>query len=64
MSAQFFAPKEVAELLRVSLRTVERWIASGVLPIYEIGGTIRISKQDIERCRRKRTRPRGKNIAD
>jgi len=64
MSVQFFAPKEVASLLRVSVRTVERWIANGTLPVYEIGGTVRISRQDIEKCRRKRTSPRGKNIAD
>ncbi len=44
----FLTPKEVSELLRVSVYTVRRWINAGDLPAYKVGRGWRISKSDIE----------------
>jgi len=44
----FLTPKEVSELLRVSVYTVRRWINDGDLPAYKVGRGWRISKSDIE----------------
>ena len=44
----FLTPKEVSELLRVSVYTVRRWINDGSLPAYKVGRGWRIGKSDIE----------------
>ena len=38
---------ETAEILNVSTRTVQRLIASGALPVYRLGRSVRISDADI-----------------
>jgi excisionase family DNA binding protein len=43
---RFFTLNEVAERLRVSSRTVRRWIKAGALPVHRIGGLVRISEAD------------------
>ena len=40
--------KEVAEHLRVSVRTVDRMIASGQLPVRRVLGGVRFLRSDIE----------------
>jgi excisionase family DNA binding protein len=40
--------KQVAELLSVSLRTVDRWIARGDLPHYKLGKVVRFKVSDIQ----------------
>ncbi|MBU0731273.1 helix-turn-helix domain-containing protein [Patescibacteria group bacterium] len=40
--------KEVADLLRVSLITVRRWLKSGKIPSIRIGKHYRIRRDDIE----------------
>lgn len=41
---------EVAEMHRVTRRTVERWIHSGDLPAFKLpGGSVRIARDDAER---------------
>jgi excisionase family DNA binding protein len=40
--------KQVAELLSVSLRTVDRWIARGELPYYKLGKVVRFKLSDIQ----------------
>jgi len=41
---------EVAELHRVSRRTVERWAANGVLPVSKLpGGQVRVEEKDARR---------------
>lgn len=44
----FFTPREVSELLRVSVYTVRRWIRQGDLPAYKVGRGWRVSATAIE----------------
>lgn len=37
---------DVAERLRLSVKTIERLIASGALPVHRIGNRVRISSDD------------------
>ena len=46
---RFLTPEEVADLLRVSRRTVYNWLRSGQLPALRIGKVWRIRREDIER---------------
>jgi excisionase family DNA binding protein len=48
--------KQVAELLSVSVRTVDRWMVSGVLPYYKIGKVVRFKVSDIQEIRWSRKR--------
>ncbi len=45
----FLTPQEVADLLRVSVYTVRRWIKEGDLPAYKVGRGWRISEPDLGR---------------
>ena len=40
--------KEVAESLRISVRTVDRMIASGQLPVRRVLGGVRFLRSDVE----------------
>lgn len=40
---EFLTPKEAAAILRVSTKTVLRWVRDGALPSRRIDGTVRIS---------------------
>jgi excisionase family DNA binding protein len=44
---QFFTIGEVAEMLRVSTRTVRRWIDRGQLVAHRFGGAVRIAERDL-----------------
>jgi excisionase family DNA binding protein len=44
----FFTPREVSELLRVSVYTVRRWIRQGYLPAYKVGRGWRVSAKAID----------------
>jgi excisionase family DNA binding protein len=44
---QFFKISEVAEMLRVSTRTVRRWIDSEKLVAHTFGGVVRIAEPDL-----------------
>jgi excisionase family DNA binding protein len=44
---QFFTVTETAEMLRVSSRTVRRWIDSGQLVAHRPGGVVRIAENDL-----------------
>jgi excisionase family DNA binding protein len=48
MTAELLTPKEVAARLRVTVRTVRRWIRSGALPAVKIRNTIRVPATAIE----------------
>ncbi|RYE07040.1 MAG: DNA-binding protein [Hyphomicrobiales bacterium] len=37
---------EVAQRLQVSIKTIERWMASGDLPVHRFGKSVRISTAD------------------
>jgi len=39
---------EVAEYLRISIRTVYRWIKKRGLPVHKIGGLDRVNKMELE----------------
>ena len=43
---RFFTIAEVAKQLRVSERTVSRWIAAGELKSHKFGAAVRISEED------------------
>jgi len=44
-----FTTEETAEYFRVSLRTVQRWIADGTIKALKVGGVWRISRAEINR---------------
>jgi len=44
---RFLTVDNVAMRLQVSGKTVRRWIASGALPAYDLGGQYRISEADL-----------------
>ncbi len=46
---QFFTPKEVAQLFKISYRRVLDLIALGELVAYKFGGVFRISEREIYR---------------
>ena len=46
---QYYRPDEVAQMLRVSKRTVLRWIQQGRLVGVRVGGCIRIRRDDFFR---------------
>jgi excisionase family DNA binding protein len=46
---RFLTPEEVADLLRISRRTVYNWLRSGQLPALRIGRIWRVRLEDIER---------------
>jgi excisionase family DNA binding protein len=48
MPADERSPREVAEELRVTPRTVQRWIASGRLPAARVGGRLRVSRSSLQ----------------
>ena len=41
-------PREVAERLGVTVRTVQRWVASGTLAGTRVGGRVRVSRSSLE----------------
>jgi excisionase family DNA binding protein len=47
--AEYLRAGEIARLTGMSLRTVRRWIADGVLPSTKIGGTRLVAMADLNR---------------
>jgi excisionase family DNA binding protein len=47
--ATHLRPRQIAEQLDVSLRTVRRWIANGTLPSVKIGGVRLVAEDDLLR---------------
>jgi excisionase family DNA binding protein len=45
----YYTLREVAEKLKVSRRTVYRWVQAKELPAYRLGGEFRITERDLER---------------
>lgn len=48
MEPATYTRREVAELLKVSVRTVERWEAAGLITPLRIGGTVRFRAEDVD----------------
>jgi excisionase family DNA binding protein len=44
-------PDEVAEFWRVSTKTIYRWIDIGILEAVKKGGTLRITREEAEKCK-------------
>ncbi len=51
---RLFTVQGVAHRLRVSTKTVRRWVASRELPAHRLGRQLRISEQDLRRFLRDR----------
>ncbi|MGI8930178.1 MAG: biotin carboxylase N-terminal domain-containing protein [Candidatus Limnocylindria bacterium] len=47
MPDQDLTPREVAEELNVTVRTVQRWVASGTLVATRVGGRVRVSRSSL-----------------
>ena len=46
--ATYLTIREVGDLLRISERTVRRWVGTGDLPAVKIGRSVRIRREDID----------------
>ena len=46
MPAEMLTKVEVSQRLQVSIKTIERWMASGDLPAHRFGKSVRISAAD------------------
>jgi len=46
---EFYKPQEVAEMLRVNMMTIYRYVKAGRLKAYKIGGEFRIDKEEYTR---------------
>ena len=50
MSARtFLRPRQIAELLGLTERTIRRWIADGTLPSVKLGGARLVARTTLER---------------
>ena len=47
-----YTTKEIAKMFKVSERTVKKWISDGEMKVVRVGGTVRISEEEIERLKR------------
>ena len=47
MSPEDLTPRQVAERLGVTVRTVQRWISSGRLPAHRVGARLRVSRSSL-----------------
>jgi acetyl-CoA/propionyl-CoA carboxylase biotin carboxyl carrier protein len=47
MSDETLTPRQVAEELGVTVRTVQRWVADGRLPAMRVGGRVRLSRSSL-----------------
>ena len=48
-TAAFLRPRQIAEMLGVTERTVRRWIADGTLPSVKLGGARLVARTTLER---------------
>lgn len=46
-AVEYFSPKEIAELLKISDETVYRWIRAGDLKALDVGGKYRVRSSDL-----------------
>ena len=49
MEEKYYAPQEIAEILKVSYMTVYRWIRAGKLEAYQVQKQYRIRETDFNR---------------
>jgi excisionase family DNA binding protein len=48
VSRPWWTPKQIAETLQITPRTVQPWIMSGTMPVHRFGRAVRISNDDFE----------------
>ena len=60
--SQFLTPKQVAKKLQVSRRTVDRYLAAGIIPYYPIGRLRRIDPKDLAAWLRRNRRQGAVNL--
>ncbi len=48
LGREYLTKIEVAELLRLTPRAIDSWMARGLLPYYKIGKTVRFRLRDIQ----------------
>ena len=48
LKKEFYSREELAELLSVVPRTIDRWTKSGDLKAYKLGRVVRFRRDDIE----------------
>ena len=53
MNTEFYTPAEIAEMLRVNIMTIYRYIKAGKIEAHKIGKEFRITKTEYERFLRK-----------
>ncbi len=54
MQKEFFTVREIAELLGVTVDTIQTYIRKKELPAYKVGKSYRIRRNDLEEFLRKR----------
>ncbi len=47
-AAAFLRPRQIAEVLGVTERTIRRWIADGTLPSVKLGGARLVARATLE----------------
>lgn len=47
LAGELISVKEAADLLRVSRRTIVRWMDEGLLPAYAVAGRVRLVRSDV-----------------
>ena len=58
----YYTLAEIAQRLKVSYRTVYRWVQAGELPAYKLGTEWRVAESDLRaflQARKVRRRPEG-----
>lgn len=51
---QFYTLKEVAGIFQVHWKTVDTWIKAGEVKAVKIGGTVRITNEEIKRIKQEK----------
>lgn len=66
MAQEYLTLEECASILKVSDRTIRRWINKGSLPALKIEKTIRVLKSDLDRLGREVLNPEKerRNLSD
>ncbi len=64
MGEEMMTPEEVADWLRVTTKTIYRWLEEGDLPALRVGRTYRIPKPEVLAMVRRRGEDEGRDDAD
>jgi len=59
---KFYTRRELAQLLSISLPTLSKWTAQGIITSTKVGSNVRYSHQDLERFMNDRNKNRGNKV--